>query len=75
MKFRKIMMYDTECIVYLCSADARPELHHASKMRFLCENSHRPTNFFSQRSLSDRFDWIRNIPLRWGSNGYQNQLK
>ena len=21
------------------------------------------------------FDWIRNKPLRWGSNRYQNQLK
>lgn len=46
MKFFKNKMYDTECKVYQYSADARSELHQASKMNFLCENNHRPTNFF-----------------------------
>ena len=49
MKFRKNKMYDTECIVYQYSPDARSQLHQASKMKFLCENSHRPINFFFKK--------------------------
>ena len=74
MKFRENRMYDTECIVYQYSADACSELHQTSKMKFLCENSQNPA-MFSQKAPSDLFDWIRNTPLRWGSNRYQNQLK
>ena len=38
-------------IVYQYSADACSELHQASKMKFICENSQRPkpTNFFRKK--------------------------